>query len=127
MFVKVMLPVLLTDPPNSTEAPADTGPGGQLSVTVMPGHAWAVDASATRTNRISQDREKECNNHSDDSHHLERCKCNLEFSGVMIFIIVIIAFPFWFWSHLCPDRALVGALRFRQVGCIFMNTSPSIF
>ena len=37
MFVKVMLPLLLTNPPNTTELPADTGPGGQLSVMVMLG------------------------------------------------------------------------------------------
>ena len=48
--------------------------------------AWAVDASATRANRISQDREKEQNSRSDDSRHLEGCKCGLEFSGVLGFI-----------------------------------------
>ena len=36
-FVKVMLPELQTDPPNVTELPLVTGPGGQLSVMVMPG------------------------------------------------------------------------------------------
>jgi hypothetical protein len=37
MFVKVMLPELQTNPPNVTEPPLVTGPGGQLSVMVMPG------------------------------------------------------------------------------------------
>jgi hypothetical protein len=75
--------------------------------------ARAVDASATRASRISQDREKERNSRADDSRHLERCKCGLEFSDVMVFIVI---FPFYFWSYLYSDRALVGALRFRQVG-----------
>jgi hypothetical protein len=48
--------------------------------------AAAVDANATRANRISQDREKEENSRSDDSRHLERCTCGLEFVGVMVFI-----------------------------------------
>jgi hypothetical protein len=37
MFVKVMSPVLLTNPPNTTELPSETWPGGQLSVMVMFG------------------------------------------------------------------------------------------
>jgi hypothetical protein len=37
MFVKVMSPVLLTNPPNTTELPSETRPGGQLSVMVMFG------------------------------------------------------------------------------------------
>ena len=37
MFVKVMLPELLTNPPKSTELPANTGLGGQVSVMVMAG------------------------------------------------------------------------------------------
>ena len=36
-FVSVMFPVLLTTPPNTTELPAETGPGGQVSVMLMPG------------------------------------------------------------------------------------------
>jgi hypothetical protein len=53
--------------------------------------ARAVDASATRANRISQDREKERSSRAEDSRHLERCKCGLELSNVMVFII---PFPF---------------------------------
>jgi hypothetical protein len=37
MLVKVMLPELHTDPPNATELPLVTGPGGQSSVMVMTG------------------------------------------------------------------------------------------
>ena len=36
-FVKVMLPGLLTNPPKTTELPAVTGPGGQVSVRLMAG------------------------------------------------------------------------------------------
>jgi hypothetical protein len=56
---------------------------------VMPtmSPAREVDASATRANRISQDRDKERNSRSDDLRHLERCECGLEFSNVMVCII----------------------------------------
>src|ERR1035437_1584821 len=55
-FVKVMLPVLETDPPNATELPLVTGPGGQLSVMVMVGMVWigqvALAVLVTKTSQI---------------------------------------------------------------------------
>jgi hypothetical protein len=49
---------------------------------------WAVDASATRANKISEDREKEQSRRPDGSRHLWRCECSLEFSILMVFIII---------------------------------------
>src|ERR1035437_662221 len=55
MFVKVMLPELQTDPPNVTELPLVTGPGGQLSVMVMAGMVRIGQvALAVLVTRISQ-------------------------------------------------------------------------
>ena len=53
--------------------------------------ACAVDASATRVDRISQDREKEENSRSGGPRHLERCTCGLEFVGVMVFIFACLS------------------------------------
>jgi hypothetical protein len=78
--------------------------------------ARAVDASATRANRISEDREKKWNSRPDDSRHLEHCKRGLEFSSVMVFMIT---FPFCLWSYLNSDYTLVGGLRFRYVRGVF--------
>jgi hypothetical protein len=57
------------------------------AVDVCPPPAQAVDASANTANRISQDQDREQNSRADDSRHLERCNCGLDFSTFVVFII----------------------------------------
>jgi hypothetical protein len=81
------------------------------SVTPTMEAAREVDASATTANRISQNRAMEQNSRPDDSRHLERCPCGLEFTDVNIFIV---AFPFGLlkltalgshhWTRFVSDR-----------------------
>jgi hypothetical protein len=93
------------------------------SVTPRMLHACEVDASATMANRTSQNREKEWNSRSDDSRHLERCKCGLEFSGVMVFIII---FSFFLLELTVLGSRTCGRASIQTGGGVFIDISYSI-
>ena len=69
--------------------------------------AWVVDASPTRANRITQNRDNLKNNRRHDLRGLDGSECDLEFSDIIRFIMTFSSSQVGVQLDLGKDRFFV--------------------